>query len=164
MSQLSSLSPFSSFLRWFLRRKMVLFCWWVLQHSTGVARLVWGRLRVHRAFIYSNWFVCSVCFCSLLPRLTLLLSFLDILHCLPRAVGVPLESALNLVSPMSPSSSFLCWFLRRNVFLFESPSVFVSPFTPSSHLLSFTLLILAQEWVSRCACVSHRNVLCVCES
>jgi len=46
--------------------------------------------------------VCSVCFCSLLPRLTLLSSFLDILHCLPRAVGVPLESALNLVSPMSP--------------------------------------------------------------
>ena len=43
-----------------------------------------------------------VCFCSLLPRLTLLLSFLDILHCLPRAVGVRLESALNLVSPMSP--------------------------------------------------------------
>ena len=28
--------------------------------------------------------------------------FLDILHCLPRAVGVPLESALNLVSRMSP--------------------------------------------------------------
>jgi len=27
---------------------------------------------------------------------------LDILHCLPRAVGVPLESALNLVSRMSP--------------------------------------------------------------
>jgi len=27
--------------------------------------------------------------------------FLDILHCLPRAVGVPLESALNLVSRMS---------------------------------------------------------------
>ena len=78
------------------------FFWWVLQHCTGFARLVWGRLRVHRAFIYSNWFVCSVCFCSLLPRLTLLLSCLDILHCLPRAVGVPLESALNLVSPMSP--------------------------------------------------------------
>ena len=46
--------------------------------------------------------MCSVCFCSLLPRLTHLLTFLDILHCLPRAVGVPLESALNLVSPMSP--------------------------------------------------------------
>ena len=46
--------------------------------------------------------MCSVCFCSLLQRLTLLLSFLDILHCLPHAVGVPLESALNLVSPMSP--------------------------------------------------------------
>ena len=43
-----------------------------------------------------------MCFCSLLPRLTLLLSFLDILHCLPRAVGVPVESALNLVSRMSP--------------------------------------------------------------
>jgi len=70
------------------------FFWWVLQHCTGFARLVWGRLKVHRAFIYSNWFVCSVCFCSLLPRLTLLVSFLDILHCLPRAVWVPLESAL----------------------------------------------------------------------
>ena len=46
--------------------------------------------------------LCVVCFCSLLPRLTLLLSFLDILHCLPRAVGVPLESALNFVSRMSP--------------------------------------------------------------
>jgi len=32
------------------------FSWWVLQHCTGFARLVWGRLRVHRAFIYSNWF------------------------------------------------------------------------------------------------------------
>jgi len=31
--------------------------WWVLQHCTGVARLVWGRLRVHRAFVYSDWFV-----------------------------------------------------------------------------------------------------------
>jgi len=79
----------------------IFFFWWVLQHCTGFARLVWGRLRVHRAFIHSDWFVCSVCFCSLLPRLTLLLSFLDILHCLPRAVGVPLESALNLVSRMS---------------------------------------------------------------
>ena len=28
--------------------------------------------------------------------------FLDVLHCLPRAVGVPLDSALNLVSRMSP--------------------------------------------------------------
>ena len=26
------------------------FCWWVLQHCTGFARLIWGRLRVHRAF------------------------------------------------------------------------------------------------------------------
>jgi len=32
--------------------------------------------------------------------------FLDILHCLPRAVGVPLESALNLVSCMSPCGAY----------------------------------------------------------
>jgi len=38
----------------------VCFFWWVLQHCTGFARLVWGRLRVHRAFVYSDWFVCSV--------------------------------------------------------------------------------------------------------
>ena len=52
-------------------------------------------------------------------------SFLDILHCLPCAVEVPLESALNLVSRMSPCgahdthspmqfkalvfSQFMCW-------------------------------------------------------
>ena len=40
---------------------------WVLQHCTGFARLVWGRLRVHQAFVYSDWFVFYVCFCSLLP-------------------------------------------------------------------------------------------------
>jgi len=34
------------------------FSWWVLQHCTGFAQLVWGRLRVHRAFVYSDWFVC----------------------------------------------------------------------------------------------------------
>jgi hypothetical protein len=34
--------------------------------------------------------------------LALLLSFLDALHCLPRTVGVRLESALNLVSRMGP--------------------------------------------------------------
>ena len=32
--------------------------------------------------------------------------FLDILHCLPRAVGVPLESALNLVSRRSTCGGF----------------------------------------------------------
>ena len=52
------------------------FSWWVLQHCTGFAWLVWGRSRVHRAFVYSDWFECYVCVCSLLPRLTLLLSFL----------------------------------------------------------------------------------------
>ena len=52
---------------------LVFFSWWVLQHCTGFARLVWGRVRVHPAFIYSNWFVCSVCFCSLLPRMCCML-------------------------------------------------------------------------------------------
>ena len=28
--------------------------WWALQHCTGFARLVWGRLRVHQAFIYAS--------------------------------------------------------------------------------------------------------------
>jgi len=32
--------------------------------------------------------------------------FLDVLHCLPRAVGVSLESALNLVSRMSPCGAY----------------------------------------------------------
>jgi len=32
--------------------------------------------------------------------------FLDVLHCLPRAVGVPLDSALNLVSRMSPCGAY----------------------------------------------------------
>ena len=36
------------------------FSWRVLQHCTGFARLFWGRLRVHRAFVYSDWFVCYV--------------------------------------------------------------------------------------------------------
>jgi len=31
------------------------FSWLVLQHCTGFARLVWGRLRVLRAFFYSDW-------------------------------------------------------------------------------------------------------------
>jgi len=43
-------------------------------------------------------------------------TFLDILHCLLRAVGVPLESALNLVSRMSPCGAhdthLLCSELR----------------------------------------------------
>ena len=53
-----------------------IFSRWVLQHCTGFARLVWGRLRVHRAFVYSDWSVCYACFFPLLPSLTLLLSFL----------------------------------------------------------------------------------------
>jgi len=48
-----------------------LYSWWVLQHCIGFdfTRLVWGRLRVHRAFIYSDWSVywfglCAVSICA----------------------------------------------------------------------------------------------------
>ena len=37
--------------------------------------------------------------------LALILSFLDILHCIPSAVGVPVESALNPVSFTGPSGA-----------------------------------------------------------
>ena len=47
--------------------------------------------------------LCVLCVFVLYSRVSLSsCSFSDILHCLPRAAGVPLESALNLVSPMSP--------------------------------------------------------------
>ena len=47
--------------------------------------------------------LCVLCVFVLYSRVLLSsCPFLDILHCLPRAVGVPLESALNLVSCMSP--------------------------------------------------------------
>jgi len=42
-------------------------------------------------------------------------SFLDALHCLPRAVGVPLESALKLVSRMSPSEAHATHFVVLGV-------------------------------------------------
>ena len=41
------------------------FCWCVLQHCTGFARLVWGRLRGPRAFIYS-WNIFDIPFGSVL--------------------------------------------------------------------------------------------------
>ena len=45
--------------------------------------------------------LCVLCVFVLYSRVSLSsCPFLDILHCLPRAVGVPLEPALNLVSPM----------------------------------------------------------------
>jgi len=47
--------------------------------------------------------LCVLCSFVLYSRVSLSsCPFLDILHCLPRAVGVPLESALNFVSRMSP--------------------------------------------------------------
>ena len=44
----------------------IFFFWWVLQHCTGFARLVWGRLRVHRAFVYEIciiliWYASFLC-------------------------------------------------------------------------------------------------------
>jgi len=77
------------------------FSWWVLQHCTGFARLVWGRLRVHRAFVYSDWFVCYVCFCSLLPCLTLLLSFLWTSCTASPARWECLESQWQWLSPLA---------------------------------------------------------------
>jgi len=59
----------------------------------------WGGLRVHRAFVYSDSFVCYVCFCSLLPRLTLLLSFLG--H---PALPPPRGGSASRVSPQSCQS------------------------------------------------------------
>jgi len=54
------------------------------------------------SLFYSDWFVYCLFFRLLFYHLALLLSFLDVLHCLPRAVGVLLESALNLVSLTGP--------------------------------------------------------------
>ena len=49
--------------------------------------------------------LCVLCDFVLYSRVSLSsCPFLDILHCLPRVVGVPLESALNLVSRMSRAS------------------------------------------------------------
>ena len=38
----------------------IFFFWWVLQHCTGFARLVWGRLRVHPSF-YLFKSICVFC-------------------------------------------------------------------------------------------------------
>jgi len=57
--------------------------------------------------------LCILCVFVLYSRVSLSsCPFLDVLHCLPRAVGVPLESALNLVSRMSP-----CGAHDNNMFL-----------------------------------------------
>jgi len=69
--------------------------------TVALYRVCWtglGRLRVHRAFVYLDWFVCCVYFVLYSPVSLSSCPFLDILHCLPRAVGVPLESAFNLVN------------------------------------------------------------------
>jgi len=80
------------------------FSWWILYHCTGFAQLVWGRLRVHWSFVYSDWFVCSVWFCSLLPRLTLILSFLG--H---SALAPPRGGSTSRVSPQSCQSHESLW-------------------------------------------------------
>ena len=57
--------------------------------------------------------LCVLCDFVLYSRVSLSsCPFKDILHCLPRAVGVPLESALNLVSRISPCvahDTHACW-------------------------------------------------------
>jgi len=51
--------------------------------------------------------MCVLCDFVLYSRVSLSsCPFLDILHCLPRVAGAPLESALNLVSPMSPCGAY----------------------------------------------------------
>jgi len=51
--------------------------------------------------------LCVLCVFVLYSRVSLSsCPFLDIMHCLTRAVGVPLESALNLVSHMSPCGAY----------------------------------------------------------
>ena len=73
---------------------------------TGLPGLAGGKRRVHQAFVYSDWFVCTVCF-FLYSRVSLSsCPFLDMLYCLPRTVGAPLESVLNLVSRMSPCGAY----------------------------------------------------------
>ena len=58
--------------------------------------------------------LCVVCVFVLYSRVSLSsCHVLDILHCLPRAVGVPLESALNVVSPMF---FFVLFFCQSHVF------------------------------------------------
>jgi len=101
-------SPFKK--RHVYRGSLSLFFWWILQHCTGFARLVWGRLRVHRAFIYSDWFVCCVCFCSLLPRLTLLLSFFGHSALPPPRGGS--ASRVSLQSCQSHESLWGSWYSR----------------------------------------------------
>ena len=48
--------------------------------------------------------------------LALLVSFVDVLHYLPRAVRVPLESALNLVSRMSPCGAHAIHVAEADIF------------------------------------------------
>jgi len=56
-------------------------------------------------FIQSD--LCGMCVFVLFSPVSLSsCPVLDILHCLPRVVGVPLESDLNLVSRMSPCGAY----------------------------------------------------------
>ena len=73
-----------------------------------------------RSFIQID--LCVLCDFVLYSRVSLSsCPFLDILHCLPCAVGVPLESALNLVSRMSHTCvtlmSHMCVTLMNHMFI-----------------------------------------------
>ena len=64
------------------RFHVYVFVWWVLQHCTGFARLVWGRLRVHPSFhLFKSICVFCVFLLSSCP-------FLDILQKAKRKLQV----------------------------------------------------------------------------
>ena len=75
-------------------------------------RMYENVLRIQRAFIYSDWFVCSVCFCSLLPRLTLLLSFFGHSALPPPRGGPGSASRVSPQSCQSHESLWVSWYSR----------------------------------------------------
>ena len=51
---------YSRVCRYYVLESRYSFFWWVLQHCTGSARLVWGRLRVHASFhLFKS--ICVLC-------------------------------------------------------------------------------------------------------
>jgi len=84
----------------------------VLCRFTGFARLLLRYILGHaKLFHRSDW--CIIYFRYLLcSPLALPSSFLDVLHCLPHAAGMPLESALNLVRRMSSCATLATHFAK----------------------------------------------------
>ena len=116
-----------------------------IEVDVGLPELVFFRL------------LCVFCvFLFVLLPLVLLLSFLEILHCLPRAVGVPLESALNLVSRMRPCGAY-----DTHACPAQSNEV-SSIFTPRSRGYSQGILVIPRYWcVLQCVAVCCSVLQCV---